>query len=273
MVATSASVRTYLCQVRRHWALYIESAILPEEEKQAIRASVESGMKYVRDQFQDNAILTRIRSAGPPFMCFAKKAMKSHTAYWSTGTTKFDSFPVATLPRFNPTFLYSVSGKKFAVHCGTESLIAFHLAPALIQIKDVESLTSNMKNAMRIAMDQFTLWCSAFRRRIYADSAIDLKIGFHVGESLEFCQALLLCQRSKVTKSGIYTSQWGGSQIVLDENDWSGYSTLAPLQHYRYFQYNTPCKTSESLDSYSPITAKKALGCHPHKLSRARKFW
>ncbi|PPQ80429.1 hypothetical protein CVT25_001731 [Psilocybe cyanescens] len=67
--------------VRRHWALYIESAILPEEEKKAIRASVESGMKYVRDQFQDNAILTRIRSAGPPFMCFAKKAMKSHTAY------------------------------------------------------------------------------------------------------------------------------------------------------------------------------------------------
>ncbi|KAH9482250.1 hypothetical protein JR316_0004348 [Psilocybe cubensis] len=216
-----------LSDVRRHWALYAESDALSNEEKVAIRESFELGMKSVVDQFKENTIFTSVRSAGPPFLTFAHEAMKSHAAYWKMGTTDDRS---STLPHFNPTFYYSGLGGKFSVHYGTEPLLAFHLAPALIPIKDfVSSPNPTIKYATKVAMDQFELWCTAFRQRISDGAGANLILRFHVGEALAFCRALFVCQREKVTKCGAYTSQWGGSQISLETAEYSGNTPLAPV--------------------------------------------
>ncbi|PPQ92792.1 hypothetical protein CVT25_003903 [Psilocybe cyanescens] len=216
-------------EVRRHWVLYLESKNLPDVEKNDIRATFASGMKVVQNQYRENRVLTCLRSAGPLVMSFVHEAAKSHNAFWSTGTTRSDPHSAATLSHTNPTFLYSLSGKRFAVHYGTDPLSAFHLSPGLIPIKGVHSPPKpNLQDLVKTAMSQFELWCLAFKKRVSTSSTANLKIRIHVGESMAFCRALLVCQKSKSIKSGVYTSPWGGSRIVLDDSDYSGGPSSAP---------------------------------------------
>lgn len=221
-------------QVRRHWILYLGFDNLSEGEKQTIRASFTCGMKVTQNIYKGNKVITSLRSAGPLFGSSIDEAGKSHDAFWTTGTTRLNSRSAAQLPHTNPTFVYSLSGNKFNVHYGTDPLTAFHLAPAFVTIKDGQRLlpkVPTLQDVVKTAVAQFDLWCSSFKKRVSPSSMApaNLVIRFHAGEAMAFARALHVFQRSKSVQSGVYTSPWGGAQIILDDNDYSKGSPSAPV--------------------------------------------
>ncbi|KAH9482243.1 hypothetical protein JR316_0004341 [Psilocybe cubensis] len=214
--------------VRSYWVKYSEVDVLPEQEKEVIRKSFGAEMELCRKRCQSGNILNSLRSSGPicPFVD-QREASTSYPTYWTTGTT--DETPISP-PHWNPTFYYASSGGGFSVFYGIEPLPAFNLSPGLIPVKAVYSPpTPKIRDVVKSAKGQFYLWCSAFKKRIATGRASNLVLRFHVGEAMAFSRALLVCQRTKSTHSGAYVMQWGGAQIVLDDDDYAGNGTSAPL--------------------------------------------
>ncbi|KDR84228.1 hypothetical protein GALMADRAFT_56123 [Galerina marginata CBS 339.88] len=210
-----------LAEIRRHWSLYLETDNLSDADKKDLRASFISGMKSVLDR-HDGDVITSMRSAGPLFLSLVGHSAKSYTAFWSTGITQSNTSQPTSLPHTNPTFTYSLSGKRFNVHYGTDPLLSFHLAPALTSVKGVKTpLNIRTEDIVECAMGQFNSWYSSFQKRISAGLGSNITIRFFVGESLAFCQALHTCKEGKITKTGIYAHPWGGSQIDFDNDEYS----------------------------------------------------
>ncbi|KAF8958508.1 hypothetical protein BDZ97DRAFT_1762138 [Flammula alnicola] len=219
-----------LVEIRRHWSLYLETDGLADKEKKALRESFTSGMKSVRESNR-GSVITGLRAAGPLFLSILEESAKSYTKFWTSGITVSKSSQSTTAPHINPTFAYSLSGRTFNVHYGTDPILAFHLAPVLASIKDVQlPSTLSTQDLVELAMTQFSSWCSSFKSRISAGSAANIVIRFFVGESLAFCRALHTCKEGQITKTGICTYPWGGTQIDLDLVDYGPTSSsAAPL--------------------------------------------
>ena len=209
-----------LAEIRRHWVLYVETGDLSDKEQKALKTSFTTAMKSVLDEnilFPTNPL----RSAGPlGLSSILDLVPKSFQAFWTTGVTSFTSTPITSPPYANPTFLYSVSGKRFNVHYAIDPILAFHLAPAMADIKGAQSRSNvSPKDLVASSKDQFSSWCSSFKRRIASGSKANIIIRFFVGEALAFCHALNVYKEHKVADTGIYVSPWGGTQIKLDEFD------------------------------------------------------
>ncbi|KAF9476995.1 hypothetical protein BDN70DRAFT_862417 [Pholiota conissans] len=216
-----------LSEIRRHWGLYAESKDLTEAEHKAWKASFLAEMKAVRDA--RGATVTTLRSAGPLFISiFNISGQKSYTLFWTSGITKSKSSKVVNIPYVNPTFSYSLAGKMFNVHYGTDPIAAFFLAPALAKKANgvtIEDLTESAKS-------QFSSWCSSFKTRLEDPANANVVVRFFVGEVLAFCQTLHICKEKKTTEGRIYAHPWGGAPIVLDEGDYGNSATTtskAPL--------------------------------------------
>ena len=218
-----------LAEIRRHWVLYVETDDLSDKDQKALKISFNSGMKSVLDS-SDN-VLSALRSAGPVgLFSIHEQGPKSFREFWTTGVTSSTSTPKKSPPYVNPTFVYSLSGKRFNVHYGTDPILAFHLAQAMGDIKGAQSPpTLSPKDLVASSMDQFASWCSSFKRRLVSSPKANIIIRFFVGETLAFCRSLDICKELTVADTGVYSSPWSGIQIKLDLEDYGGTSPTAPL--------------------------------------------
>lgn len=213
-----------LLEIRRFWMLYIENITLEDEEKDSLKRAFVSGMKAVQEKYTKAVPAGTMRSAAP-LAHTLPKSFNSHQYFWSTGITTPDTTLGISPPHLNPTFAHCQAGRKFHVHYATDPLQCFHLAPALTVVKGGKSSspsTINPKSLYASAIDQFSSWCSSFKKKITTPNVI---IRFFVGEALSFGRALLICQESKITHTGVYAQPWGGSQINFDVED---YTTTLP---------------------------------------------
>ena len=186
-------------------------------------------MKSVLDNSVN--ILSALRSAGPVgILSIHEQGPKSFREFWTTGITSPTSTPKISPAYVNPTFVYSLSGKRFNVHYGTDPILAFHLASAMGDIKGAQSPSAlSPKDLVASSMDQFASWWSSFKRRLSFGSKANIIIRFFVGETLAFCRALNVCEELKVTDTGVYSSPWSGMQIKFDPKEYGGTSPTAPL--------------------------------------------
>lgn len=220
-----------LAAIRRHWGLYAESQDFTESDRKALRASFHSGMQGVREYHKGETITT-LRAAGPLYMSIHLKSFEAFTSFWTTGVTPSKSSQGISTPYVNPTFVYSLTGRKFNVHYGTNLITAFYLAPGLALDKNGKPpATVTPEDLVDSAKIQFAAGCASFKARLSSGSAANIIIRFFVGEALNFCHALHVCKEQKTTETGIYSHPWGGSPVALDVEDYSGSSaTPAPLQ-------------------------------------------
>jgi hypothetical protein len=213
--------------IRRHWVLYLEMETMPAREKVLLKNNFISGMKSVKYK----SVHSAVNAAGPLAVKIVKLAPKHFTEFWSTGVTVGISPQTKTYPHLNPTFVYSASGSKFNVHYGTDPIVSFHLAPIFTSIKDTQRpSTIGTKDLVEGARQQFFSLCSSLKGRLSLESSANLTIRFFVGDALAFCRALHYCHDANITKTGIYTYPWGGSQIDFNVQDYSQCVTRrAPL--------------------------------------------
>jgi hypothetical protein len=219
-----------LVEIRRHWVLYLETGDLSDKDQKSLKSSFTSSMNTVLDKHPDG-VLSSVRSAGPVDMVSVhEQGTKSFRAFWTTGVTSSTSTPNIRPPYVNPTFVYSLSGNRFAVHYGTDPIVAFHLAPAVADIKGAHSpSTLGTKDLVASSMNQFSSWWSSFKERLVTGPKANIIIRFFVGEALAFCRGLNVCKEHKVADTGVYVSPWSGTQIALDPEEYGGTASTAPL--------------------------------------------
>ncbi|KAF9476997.1 hypothetical protein BDN70DRAFT_838433 [Pholiota conissans] len=220
-----------LSEVRRHWVLYSESENDTELERIILRNSFLDSMETTIQLYADK--ICTFRAAGPLFLNMVSDGhiTRSYKNFWTTGIPLSKSSQEIDASYPNPTFAYSVAGKKFNVHYGTDPIMAFYMAPALSLGKGGKPPSSvTTEDLVESAKSQFSAWCSAFKTRLSFDEAARITIRFHVGEALAFSQALHIAKEQKTTKTGIHAQSWGGPPIMLDEEDYGLSSTNpAPL--------------------------------------------
>jgi len=202
-----------LLKIRNMWIKYLETETLSQGEKEALSSSFSAGMKDVsRTQ---KGVSTAFRSAGPLWPNLKSMGADHFDKFWTTGTT---SKPASHI---NPTFAYSLSGQKFNAHYGTDPLLSFHLAVPLAPTKEPPcSPATRLEDLDKSIKIQFRAWCTSFRTRLLA-KAPQIVIRYFVGEALAFCQALYHCKLLNNTKTGVYTTPWGGAKIDLCVEDYS----------------------------------------------------
>jgi hypothetical protein len=218
-----------LVEVRRHWLLYLETGDLSDKDQKSLKTSFISSMNSVLDKYPEG-VWSSVRSAGPVGMTSVLgQGPKSFRAFWTTGVTS-TSTPNTSPPYVNPTFVYSLSGNRFNVHYGTDPIVAFHLAPAVADVKGAHSpSTLGTKHLVASSMNQFSSWWSSFKKRLATGPKANIIIRFFVGEALAFSRALKVCKEHKVADTGVYISPWGGTQIALDPEEYAGTASTAPL--------------------------------------------
>lgn len=220
-----------LSEIRRHWILYEDTAQLPYNEKQRLKALFLDGMKAVLSKLGKDVDQGLGIATGPLlFVYFSDRdysKVQSYKELWTTGVTSSKLFRDAVRNLLNPTFVYSLMGKKFNVHYGTNPLKSFFLAPGLASIKEKRATSiACLEELVKLCMDQFSLWYTAFAKNISSPSC-RITIRFFVGEALAFCRALRYCKENGTMNSGSYTFPWGGSLITLDNEEY-GDSPSAP---------------------------------------------
>jgi hypothetical protein len=202
-----------LLQIRNMWIKYLETETLSQREKEALSSSFSAGMKDVsRTQ---KGITTAFRSAGPLWLNLESMGADHFDKFWTTGTTS------KAASHINPTFAYSLSGRKFNTHYGTDPLLSYHLAVPLAPTKQPpRSPVTKVDELDKAIKVQFRAWCTSLRTRLLAKMP-KFVIRYFVGEALAFCQALHHCRLLDTTETGVYTTPWGGSKIHLRDEDYS----------------------------------------------------
>jgi hypothetical protein len=180
-------------------------------------------------------ITTIGRSAGPLWTEAHTLGSVHFEHYWKTGLTSNDKKQVAAATFLNPTFAYSMSGRGFSLHYGTDPILAFHLAETFAPTKAASGKnTVTMRDLTASVKSQFQAWCSAFRARLTNESTTHtIVIRMFTGDALAFSRALHHCAQSHSIESGIYISTWGSGQIILDGGDYGkiAVSNGAPLTY------------------------------------------
>lgn len=161
---------------------------------------------------------TAIPSAAP--MSFQFRPFKTYTQYWKTGITN-PSVNSNTATQVNPTFLFSMSGRQFQLHYGTDLCSSFHLALTLAKNSFDGGPVSTPAKTEREVWDACRVQFSRLSRALYerahkSDKPAGIVIRFVVGDALAFCDALQLCQAGDFTPT-FYISAWGATKFCFDD--------------------------------------------------------
>ena len=212
-----------LTMIRKHWKLYIETTDLSEAEMDSLRAEFRMGhAKEVN--------MTSLRAAGPLWVELNDMGSKQFNRYWKTGVTFEEGDKATKANEINPTFAYSIMGKGFSLHYGSDPIVSFHLAKTLAPISGTRSNKTTISDLVKGAMDEFKSWCLAFSKRIKGQRA-PLVIRILVGDAIAVCRALHYCAIDDSVHPGLYTAPWSSALMKLDGGDYvQGASHRAPLQ-------------------------------------------
>ena len=214
-----------LSELRRHWMLYENVEDLPPKERENLKELFVKGKRSALAKFGDMTVIGR-SAAGPLWAEACGLGAEHFKHYWKTGITSDDKKQVAAATFLNPTFAYSMSGRGFTLHYGTDPILAFHLAETFAPTKSSRNNAVSIGDLAESVKSQFYTWCSAFHARVTSESVIPtIVIRIFTGDALAFSRALHHCAQNRSIESGAFVSAWGGSQIVLDGGGYEQIST------------------------------------------------
>ncbi|KAH7906338.1 hypothetical protein BJ138DRAFT_1094271 [Hygrophoropsis aurantiaca] len=213
-----------LVELQQFLALYVEVESFPHEKQARFKREYVTGLNNVREKTKGKYTTASSRSAGPVFVDSMPVVSNHFERFWSTGCS-LQTSQTFTLP--NPTFAYSMAGKKFAVHYGVDPLASFHLAEIFAPIQNstqkkgqVQKIT--VDTAVAAAQNQFYRWCTATSQLLYRNqsSSSSFKLRFFIGDALSFCCALRASQVITEQALPLHTAPWKASFICLDNQEY-----------------------------------------------------
>lgn len=208
-----------LAELRRHWMLYVGMQDLPNSRQAAIREAFDRQSKQNAKNFQST--YTAARSLGP--LGIVKTVIsESFRNFWKTGVTFVDGKSIAAATILNPTFVYSLGGEGCSLHYGTDPLVPFHLAALFGNART----TVTMTEVVRAARQEFTDWCSSYRKSTSFSSPI---IRFFVGEATAVCRTLSAYGTTAALKTRTPVAQWKTQLIQLSGDEYKSSPDGAPV--------------------------------------------
>ncbi|KAF5364067.1 hypothetical protein D9756_000165 [Leucocoprinus leucothites] len=215
------TTRETLNEARRHWSSYTETLALSNAEQRQLKTTFLSDMRKESRNFTGSS-LSAVPSAAPLSHEFLLLSTETYNQYWKTGVADADAASPLTVTQVNPTFLFSVAGRQFNMHYGTDPCAAFHLALALTEATYDDGFASTPAKTVRevwsACRDQFSRWAVAFHRRLNGphDKTPTIVVRFACGDALAFCDGLRLCKTGDYTPT-IYSSMWGGAKFSFHD--------------------------------------------------------
>ena len=180
-----------LFDIQRFWKLWLGTAEFNVQQTKRFTKNFQDGLKNVRAGKQEYFVITSMRSAGPLAPVAMKAATDQFQRFWTSGVTDDGIQAAKPAKNVNPTFAFSASGDKVAVHYGTDPILGFHLEETLASSgcalsDESAAIVSKMVQAAR---HQFNAWCIAVIGRIQHTSAssASLVVRMYAGEALAFC--------------------------------------------------------------------------------------
>ncbi|TBU65167.1 hypothetical protein BD310DRAFT_866887 [Dichomitus squalens] len=202
-----------LVEMRRHWSLYIAMPQLPSRRQKAIRDAFTQVFKGRGNS--KTTPMTSARSAGPLIFRAWDSGGTQALNYWKTGTTFFQAKDIAGAKLLNPTFAYCLTGEGCGVHYGSDPLTTFHYA-ALYGNAKVSVSASDM---VRVAKEQFSDWCAAFKAVISIPSTAP-RVRFFLAEVTAACRALRAFGTTGTLNIGIPVAQFRTQLLHLARQEY-----------------------------------------------------
>ncbi len=161
-----------------------------------------------------------ILSAPPLSLQYPTETCKTYTRYWKSGITN-PNVDSNNPTQVNPTFLFSMAGRQFNLHYGTDLCSSFHIALALAKTSfDGGSASTPAKTEREMweaCRVQFSRWSIALSKRLLGrNESSKIVIRLAVGDALAFCDGLRLCQTGDFTPT-IYSSAWGAAKFSFHD--------------------------------------------------------
>jgi hypothetical protein len=215
-----------LSTIRKQWVLYLGTKDFSKDEMDSLRAEFRKCSRVKDSSGADVEVdLVSLRSAGPLWNDMTDVGPKQFRRYWETGVTFDEQDKVAKAKEINPTFAYSVMGKGFALHYGSDPILSFHLAETLARSNKTVTTSGLVKGAV----EEFKSWCIAFNKRL--GERCSLMIRFLVGDVIACCRALHYCATNSSAYPGLYAGPWSSALMKLDGGDYvESTSSRGPLQ-------------------------------------------
>ena len=220
-----------LSTIRKQWVLYLGTKDFSKGEMDSLRAEFRKCSRVKDRSGADvEGDLISLRPAGPLWKDFMDVGPKQYRRYWETGVTFDEQDKVAKANEINPTFAFSIMGKGFALHYGSDPILSFHVAKSLAPISGSRlNKTVTISGLVKGAVEEFNSWCIAFNKRL--GGRCSLMIRFLVGDVIASCRALHHCATNSSVDPGLYAAPWSSALMKLDGGDYiEGTSSRAPLQ-------------------------------------------
>ena len=220
-----------LSGIQRFWKLWLGTADFNAQQTKRFTKNFQDGLKNVHPRMQGSFVIASMRLAGPLAPVALEAATDLFKRFWTSGVTDDGIQAEKPARNVNPTFAFSSSGDKVAVHYATDPILGFHLAEILASsgcaLSD-ESAAIAFK-MVQAARRQFNAWCKAVIGRIRHTSAssASLVVRMYAGEALAFCQAFHSIGISPQPHSPTFVAPWKRSVVRLDKTAYESHA-LSP---------------------------------------------
>ncbi|KAF8885743.1 hypothetical protein BD779DRAFT_1673477 [Infundibulicybe gibba] len=202
-----------LRELQSHWKGYLETAGASPAAKKRLYNTFANGMRQV---LADKRFINQaLRAAGPLWQSVGSLGENLYNHFWTNGVTNSRAAVPSKSLHANPLFAYSLVGKGFDAHYGTEPVSSFHLA---IPLASSSSQTADPQDLGDFARSEFGTWCNAFADHVKRGK---ITIRFFAGDALAFPHALHYYSRTGDSESHVYTSGWSGCLINFNGEDYS----------------------------------------------------
>ncbi|KAF8885786.1 hypothetical protein BD779DRAFT_1673506 [Infundibulicybe gibba] len=202
-----------LMELQRHWREYLETANASPAEKKGLSDLFAAGMKEVRARKLFCGLT--LRAAGPLWPTVEAAGQNLYQHFWTNGVTGTKATVSSGQLYANPLFAYSLVGKGFHTHYGTEPVSSFHL---MIPLASNPTGPTNSQDLVDFAKSEFSTWCRAFANHVKNRK---ITIRLFAGDALSFAHALHYYSKTGDPETHVYTSSWGNSLIKLHREDYS----------------------------------------------------
>ncbi|KAF8885785.1 hypothetical protein BD779DRAFT_1673505 [Infundibulicybe gibba] len=203
-----------LMELQRHWKGYLETANASPAEKENLFDLFTAGMRDPRAKERFYGLV--LRAAGPLRPGIEAAGQDLYQYFRTNGVTTSNAAVSSKYLHANPLFAYSLVGKGFAMHHGTEPVSSFHLMTPLAS--NSTSGPTKIQDLADFARSEFSTWCRAFADHI-ANRKIIIRL--FAGDALSFAHALHYYSKTGDPETHVYTSSWGNSLIKLYREDYS----------------------------------------------------
>ncbi|KAF5333184.1 hypothetical protein D9611_002806 [Ephemerocybe angulata] len=203
--------------LRNFWELYLSKDRSPTKMKAEVAQDMK---KMYSKKVGSGHVLTSMRSAGIMALELGMRSAEHFQHYWKHGVTDVNPLEVEAATHVNTTLLYSSSGSSFNIHYGTDPMMCFHLASALLPLREnPKTPAKDLGGIIAVMKSQFADWCHSFHARTKSSKG-KLFLRFFAGNGITFCKALDHIRRSSNSQleTGEYTTMWGGSTITFVED-------------------------------------------------------